>query len=730
MLKLKKKKKISNLASIIDKKNPFILTNKLWYIIQSGEKIGRKKFIRLTDIQLEAWKEMTEAYFNKNRSRAFETWLIEYFPTYFERYLHSRSLHNHARGISFFLWIQFYTGIRLENNSINRSTIDMTDLMHDQEFENGFINNFVEKYHPYLNLIDKDTGEVIDYKNFNEPRYNEDISCDKSSMYSSIYILYKCLDENLSVSYKDYNAAVSNKWFPLAKTVNFQRMADLHNDIMFFLVFLTIFIFVFLVMTAVLYTVDTLKLNKLNLQDKNVLEYIEENNDGYSSRVSRGTLLEIIWTLIPMAILVSIAIPSLSLLYENNSVPKHPNMTVHVTGNQWYWNYAYRCLQVWRYDPKSYENHQDLKEQLILLNKVNFDSYMITDADLTNNHIRLMSVDMPLYLPARCIVKLLITSYDVIHSFAIPKFGLKTDAVPGRLNQTFIHVDFLGSVYGQCSELCGIHHAFMPIEIRAVEKELFLKHIIPSYYKKLNKEAFLADLSEKQLDILAEASWKNFVENEEQTFIITYVLDSISTILSKPVASTSKVDYILRSLDFLILNNSLGFIEDRELSPKEQEMLKKGTIDELFPEYFPKVKADKEIINESTIESFAEDIMASRPHLFTPELKAYFNGIDPRTLPLKQCSYQETMATRRNNSKITETPIKSEVVTTAEELRRMRRDAYLIERALQNPDQCFLYWDEETKRMEIYPNKDQYWYLVKKRTADWIRKNDWVRKND
>jgi heme/copper-type cytochrome/quinol oxidase subunit 1/heme/copper-type cytochrome/quinol oxidase subunit 2 len=485
------------------------LTNKLWYIIQSGEKLGRKKFIRLNDIQLEAWQEMTEAYFNKNRSRAFEMWLSEYFPLHLERFKNSRSFHNHVGGISFFLWIQFYTGIRLDNPSINRTTTDMTDLMHDKEFENGFILNFVEKYKSILKIIYPD-DEIVQKPTEEKPNWREEMSCDKSSLYS-IFMIFKCFDESLSVSYKDYTNAISNKWFPLAKTVNFQRMADLHNDIMFFLVFLTIFIFIFLLATAVLYSVDTININKLDLENKEIREYIEENNDGYSSRVSHGTLLEIIWTLIPIAILVSIAIPSLSLLYENNAVPKHPNMTVHVTGNQWYWNYAYRCLQIWRYDPKAYENHKALKEQLILLNKVSFDSYMITDADLKDNHIRLMSVDMPLYLPARCIVKLLITSYDVIHSFAIPKFGLKTDAVPGRLNQTFIHVDFLGSVYGQCSELCGIHHAFMPIEIRAVEKELFLKHIIPSYYKKCNKELFR----------------KTFLEHKRAAYIIR-VLESLS----------------------------------------------------------------------------------------------------------------------------------------------------------------------------------------------------------
>jgi hypothetical protein len=186
---------------------------------------------------------------------------------------------------------------------------------------------------------------------------------------------------------------------------------------------------------------------------------------------------------------------------------------------------------------------------------------MITDADLTDSHIRLMSVDMPLYLPARCIIKLLITSYDVIHSFAIPKFGLKTDAVPGRLNQTFIHVDFLGSVYGQCSELCGIHHAFMPIEIRAVEKELFLKHIIPSYYKKCNKELFTKTL-----------------EHDRAAHIIQ-TLESLSKLTPKLSSfQNMRVTYIVETLNMIANMDTLLYKDTRYIPVDEQIRIQRAIL--------------------------------------------------------------------------------------------------------------------------------------------------------
>ncbi len=161
--------------------------------------------------------------------------------------------------------------------------------------------------------------------------------------------------------------------------------------------------------------------------------------------------LEIIWTVIPTLILLALAFPSFKLLYYIDRT-EEPEMTLKVTGYQWYWGYEYM-------------DHEG----------VSFNSYMIPDEEIDPNkgQLRNLSTDNSVVLPIDTNIQILITAADVLHAFALPAFGLKTDAVPGRLNETWVRITKTGTYYGQCSELCGAKHAYMPIEIKAVTKPEF-----------------------------------------------------------------------------------------------------------------------------------------------------------------------------------------------------------------------------------------------------------------
>jgi cytochrome c oxidase subunit II len=175
----------------------------------------------------------------------------------------------------------------------------------------------------------------------------------------------------------------------------------------------------------------------------------QESRNPNPSSVASNVTLEVTWTLIPVLILAVIAIPSFQLLYYMDRVPV-ADMTIKVTGHQWYWTYEY-------------PDHGN----------INFDSYMIEDKDLKPGHIRLLSVDKPLVVPANKNIRIITTSEDVIHSWAVPAFGVKKDAVPGRINETWFHANQEGMYYGQCSELCGIKHGFMPIAVQVVSPRRF-----------------------------------------------------------------------------------------------------------------------------------------------------------------------------------------------------------------------------------------------------------------
>jgi cytochrome c oxidase subunit II len=162
------------------------------------------------------------------------------------------------------------------------------------------------------------------------------------------------------------------------------------------------------------------------------------------SRTTHNTLIEVAWTLIPVLILVGIAVPSFRLLFQELDVPK-ADLTVKVTGKQWYWSYAY---------PDN--------------GKFEFDSLLAQD-----KQPRLLGVDNEMVVPVNKVVRVQITGADVIHSFAVPAFGIKIDAIPGRLNETWFKAEKTGMYYGQCSQLCGKDHAFMPISVRVVTDQEF-----------------------------------------------------------------------------------------------------------------------------------------------------------------------------------------------------------------------------------------------------------------
>nr|ALV90059.1 cytochrome c oxidase subunit II [Kryptolebias marmoratus] len=188
---------------------------------------------------------------------------------------------------------------------------------------------------------------------------------------------------------------------------------------------------VFLISTLVLYIIMAMVTTKLT--NKFILDSQE---------------IEIIWTLLPALILILIALPSLRILYLMDEV-NDPHLTVKALGHQWYWSYEYTDY-----------------------NNFGFDSYMVPTQDLTPGQFRLLDVDHRMVIPTESPVRVLITADDVLHSWAVPSLGIKMDAVPGRLNQTAFIVSRPGIYYGQCSEICGANHSFMPVVVEAIP----LKH--------------------------------------------------------------------------------------------------------------------------------------------------------------------------------------------------------------------------------------------------------------
>jgi len=235
-----------------------------------------------------------------------------------------------------------------------------------------------------------------------------------------------------------------------------ESLIDLHTFIMFYVVGIVALVSVALILTIYEFSFYT---------------YPDKFEQVLISRIVHCTWLELFWTLAPVGILISIALPSFSLLYAMEEKSDY-NLTVKAVGHQWYWEYQIVVNRDWLNDHDLY--------------KVSFDSYLKADDDLQRGDLRLLEVDRKLVLPIQTPIRVLTTSADVIHSWALPAAGVKMDAVPGRLNQVNLYFNRQGLFYGQCSELCGVNHGFMPICVKAVN---------PAVYK----TSFVSSLTDKNL---------------------------------------------------------------------------------------------------------------------------------------------------------------------------------------------------------------------------------------
>lgn len=180
-----------------------------------------------------------------------------------------------------------------------------------------------------------------------------------------------------------------------------------------------------------------------------VIVRFNEKSNPVPSKTSHHTLIEIAWTVVPVMILVAIAIPSFKLLYYLDSTP-NAEMTIKVTGHQWYWQYEY---------PDN--------------GNFTFDSYMVPVNELKPDQLRLLDVDNRIVIPVDTTVRVLVTSADVMHSWFVPSLGLQRYATPGRINEAWVKATKEGVFYGQCNQICGVNHAFMPIAVQAIAKDKF-----------------------------------------------------------------------------------------------------------------------------------------------------------------------------------------------------------------------------------------------------------------
>nr|UNJ18896.1 cytochrome c oxidase subunit 2 [Cyanidiaceae sp.] len=216
-----------------------------------------------------------------------------------------------------------------------------------------------------------------------------------------------------------------------------EGIVNMHHDIMFFLILIFIFVLWMLFRTLLLFN---FKINPV------------------ADNFSHGTFIELLWTLTPSLVLIGIAVPSFALLYSIDEIID-PAITIKTVGHQWYWSYEY----------SDYVNEEN--EFLA------FDSYIIPEEDLELGQFRLLEVDNRVVVPVNTHICIIVTGADVIHSWAVPSLGVKCDAIPGRLNQISFFIKREGIYYGQCSELCGVNHGFIPIVVEAVSFDDYINWV-------------------------------------------------------------------------------------------------------------------------------------------------------------------------------------------------------------------------------------------------------------
>jgi cytochrome c oxidase subunit I len=239
--------------------------------------------------------------------------------------------------------------------------------------------------------------------------------------------------------FEKWSNVISNSGFQDPATSVMEGILNLHHDIMFFMILILIFVSWLMYKTIVLFSV---KNNKF-------WYYTTNSDERYPSNIQHNSVLEIVWTVIPCIILLFISVPSFCLLYAVDDC-RVPWWTVKVIGNQWFW---------------TYEINSNLLVNSLASFEWNFDSYMVLAESLFAGHLRLLEVDWRLVLPKHSNIRLLVTSTDVLHSWALPAAGIKIDACPGRLNEVYLNMKRDGVFFGQCSEICGLNHGFMPIVV-------------------------------------------------------------------------------------------------------------------------------------------------------------------------------------------------------------------------------------------------------------------------
>lgn len=269
-----------------------------------------------------------------------------------------------------------------------------------------------------------------------------------SFTYILSFIFFEFVISNLMIGFSTSYLDSPEDWqigFQDPASPIMQGIIELHHDLFFFLI--VVLSFVFWLLFKILFVFNSV------------------SNKVITKTISYGTIIEVVWTIIPAIILLLVAIPSFTLLYSMDEI-LDPMLTLKVIGHQWFWSYEY----------SDYTTLSSSTDTSFV-----YDSYMVLEEDLNIGEFRLLEVDNRVILPTHTHIRVLVTSTDVLHSWAIPSLGIKIDACPGRLNQISTFINRSGVYYGQCSEICGINHGFMPIALEAVNFKDYASWIFIKY---------------------------------------------------------------------------------------------------------------------------------------------------------------------------------------------------------------------------------------------------------
>lgn len=270
---------------------------------------------------------------------------------------------------------------------------------------------------------------------------------------------------------------------PASTTV--EGMIYFHNYLMFYLIFIGFFVF------WILYYV--------------ISSFKETSGGAAPEKFTHSNPLEIIWTILPAVVLGILGVPSFALLYSLDEW-FNPDINLKVVGHQWYWSYEYS------------DSLQDEQQE----HMINFDSYLLPEADLIRGAFRLLEVDHKVILPVQTHIRLLVTAADVLHSWAVPSFGIKVDACPGRLTQASLFIKRTGVFYGQCSEICGVNHGFMPITVKVVDRSTYLDWLVSSKDIAVDSTPILEELEEIEISgnlTLEESADLENIDTSETTVL-------------------------------------------------------------------------------------------------------------------------------------------------------------------------------------------------------------------